>query len=637
MRCCERGGEFSKFKNAMVQSWICVSLTRVRVTLDLTNGQLTPNNNTPLLAQALSASSSSKRPRSADVTFTLRRRDSSVSLTPAQRRRGVRAASPRRQVANCQMPAAPPLLTPRRCCAGVNETLASERRHWRRGGATDEQLPSSSGRLRATRVAARGGGRAGFPAASSPGPALDVYGSAADSVGYVQAASPQPSGFPAIAVSRAPLNYTPLVSECAGHARSRAARRRRDPRAASSSTADAISSRRHSKILARRVPKYERDERAGRQSTRCSAAGNGFLKLRPRSITASLRRHQSSLLVGARQRRRRRRDLNSSRRLLVATKAHVFGGLFELVVSGAISCPSAAGASYIKWDINSIVASGVASRNAVDRARRRHVSSTGPAPASAPAQARGAATSVRHARTTNPINHPPTTPKPPLERRPFLVPSFIKEQFALRFAHAVTRRRAASEPRPRRAAAAQAAGDNKRPRRTPPRSVRRSALVAGRRARFAFFRSCREFVRCRRAARAACRARAARTPREPHTPHRRRRDRDYVVKTLARKLIMKSKGAGPAAARCALPSANRTRIGSARTDQPIGSHCRCPLGSGPSEPAGTQDAVGARASPRPSSPGTRHPATPPPRNAARLVSFSRLLLDCVLRVLTDFL
>lgn len=53
-------------------------------------------------------------------------------------------------------------------------------------------------------------GRAGFPSASSPGPALDVYGSAADSVGYVQAASPQPSGFPAIAVSRAPLNYTPV-------------------------------------------------------------------------------------------------------------------------------------------------------------------------------------------------------------------------------------------------------------------------------------------------------------------------------------------------------------------------------------------------------------------------------------------
>lgn len=45
-------------------------------------------------------------------------------------------------------------------------------------------------------------------------------------------------------------------------------------------------------------------------------------------------------------------------------------------------------------------------------------------------------------------------------------------------------------------------------------------------------------------ARAACESRASRAcaAREPHTPHRRRRDRDYVVKTLARKLIMKSKG-----------------------------------------------------------------------------------------------
>jgi hypothetical protein len=33
---------------------------------------------------------------------------------------------------------------------------------------------------------------------------------AADSVSYVQATSPQPSGFPAIAVSRAPLNYSPV-------------------------------------------------------------------------------------------------------------------------------------------------------------------------------------------------------------------------------------------------------------------------------------------------------------------------------------------------------------------------------------------------------------------------------------------
>ncbi|KAH8315903.1 hypothetical protein KR067_007743, partial [Drosophila pandora] len=36
-----------------------------------------------------------------------------------------------------------------------------------------------------------------------------MYSSAAaDNVGYVQATSPQPSGFP-IAVSRAPLNYSP--------------------------------------------------------------------------------------------------------------------------------------------------------------------------------------------------------------------------------------------------------------------------------------------------------------------------------------------------------------------------------------------------------------------------------------------
>lgn len=54
--------------------------------------------------------------------------------------------------------------------------------------------------------------RAGFPAANSPGPTIDMYSSsAADTVaGYVQAASPQPSGFPAIAVSRAPLNYSPV-------------------------------------------------------------------------------------------------------------------------------------------------------------------------------------------------------------------------------------------------------------------------------------------------------------------------------------------------------------------------------------------------------------------------------------------
>uniref|UniRef100_A0A1B0CKA9 Uncharacterized protein n=2 Tax=Lutzomyia longipalpis TaxID=7200 RepID=A0A1B0CKA9_LUTLO len=54
--------------------------------------------------------------------------------------------------------------------------------------------------------------RSGFPPANSPGPTIDMYNSSgADSVGYVQAASPQPSGFPAIAVSRAPLNYSPWM------------------------------------------------------------------------------------------------------------------------------------------------------------------------------------------------------------------------------------------------------------------------------------------------------------------------------------------------------------------------------------------------------------------------------------------
>lgn len=55
--------------------------------------------------------------------------------------------------------------------------------------------------------------RAGFPPANSPGPTIDMYNSsAADNVaGYVQATSPQPSGFPAIAVSRAPINYNPVI------------------------------------------------------------------------------------------------------------------------------------------------------------------------------------------------------------------------------------------------------------------------------------------------------------------------------------------------------------------------------------------------------------------------------------------
>ncbi|KAL1501854.1 hypothetical protein ABEB36_007101 [Hypothenemus hampei] len=107
-------------------------------TVDLTNGQLTPNNNTPLLTQALSVMN------------------------------------------NYQAAAAQ--------------------------GFGPPASPHAA--------AAQGAQRAAFPAASSPGPALDMYNSSGagpgDNVGYVQAASPQPSSFPAIAVSRAPLNYSPL-------------------------------------------------------------------------------------------------------------------------------------------------------------------------------------------------------------------------------------------------------------------------------------------------------------------------------------------------------------------------------------------------------------------------------------------
>lgn len=54
--------------------------------------------------------------------------------------------------------------------------------------------------------------RTAFPPTNSPGPTIDMYSSnATDGVGYVQATSPQPSGFPAIAVSRAPLNYSPVI------------------------------------------------------------------------------------------------------------------------------------------------------------------------------------------------------------------------------------------------------------------------------------------------------------------------------------------------------------------------------------------------------------------------------------------
>ncbi|XP_066155740.1 RNA-binding protein Musashi homolog Rbp6 isoform X2 [Euwallacea fornicatus] len=108
-------------------------------TVDLTNGQLTPNNNTPLLTQALSV---------------------------------------------------------------MNNYQAA--------AAQGFGPPASP---HAAAAAAAQNAQRAFPAASSPGPTLDMYNSSGagpgDSVGYVQAASPQPSSFPAIAVSRAPLNYSP--------------------------------------------------------------------------------------------------------------------------------------------------------------------------------------------------------------------------------------------------------------------------------------------------------------------------------------------------------------------------------------------------------------------------------------------
>ncbi|XP_068899139.1 RNA-binding protein Musashi homolog Rbp6 isoform X5 [Tenebrio molitor] len=128
--------------------------------VDLTNGQLTPNNNTPLLTQALSGSSGASwtQPSGADQT-------------------------------------APPQPHFSVSFAVMNNYQAA-------AAAAQGFGPPASPHAAST--------RGGFPAANSPGPTIDMYNSSAgDSVGYVQAASPQPSSFPAIAVSRAPLNYSP--------------------------------------------------------------------------------------------------------------------------------------------------------------------------------------------------------------------------------------------------------------------------------------------------------------------------------------------------------------------------------------------------------------------------------------------
>ncbi|KAK9759148.1 RNA recognition motif [Popillia japonica] len=131
-------------------------------TVDLTNGQLTPNNNTPLLTQALSGSPSTNwsQPSGAEQAAAPPQHHFSVSFAVMNNYQAAAAAAAQ----GFGPPASPHAATT----------------------------------------------RAGFPAANSPGPTIDMYNSsAADSVGYVQAASPQPSSFPAIAVSRAPLNYSP--------------------------------------------------------------------------------------------------------------------------------------------------------------------------------------------------------------------------------------------------------------------------------------------------------------------------------------------------------------------------------------------------------------------------------------------
>ncbi|XP_065155950.1 RNA-binding protein Musashi homolog Rbp6 isoform X3 [Atheta coriaria] len=131
-------------------------------TVDLTNGQLTPNNNTPLLTQALSAGSPATNWSQPSPTGT------------------------DRAIAQQQLYVSFAVMNNYQAAAAAAQGFG----------------PPASPHTANT--------RGGFPAANSPGPTIDMYNSSAgDSVGYVQAASPQPSSFPAIAVSRAPLNYSP--------------------------------------------------------------------------------------------------------------------------------------------------------------------------------------------------------------------------------------------------------------------------------------------------------------------------------------------------------------------------------------------------------------------------------------------
>ncbi|XP_033606198.1 RNA-binding protein Musashi homolog Rbp6 isoform X2 [Cryptotermes secundus] len=149
------------------------------VTVDLTNGQLTPNNNTPLLTQALSGTPATAR---------------------WQSHQPVAAAA---GAAPGAADAPPP---PHQRHFSVSFAVMNNYQAAAAAAAQGFGPPASP---HAAAAAAAANSRGGFPPANSPGP-IDMYSSsAADSVaGYVQAASPQPSGFPTLAGPLIPAAFT---------------------------------------------------------------------------------------------------------------------------------------------------------------------------------------------------------------------------------------------------------------------------------------------------------------------------------------------------------------------------------------------------------------------------------------------
>ena len=141
--------------------------------MDLTNGQLTPNNNTPLLTQALSG-----EVMLGIYAFVFKFIFKIFLRCLSQFSKEFFSYK---------------FIFP--CITVMNNYQAAA-----------QGFPPASPHTQTTT-------RTGFPAANSPGPTIDMYSSSgADSVNFVQATSPQPSGFPTIAVSRAPLNYSPVSS-----------------------------------------------------------------------------------------------------------------------------------------------------------------------------------------------------------------------------------------------------------------------------------------------------------------------------------------------------------------------------------------------------------------------------------------